>query len=127
MLSRYAVSCLLIVGLQCSCADDGLPKPVKRKVNFEKDIEPILDKHCYECHGPDRQRGGLRLDERDAALRGSEEGKVIIPGKSDESVLIHLVAETDKGDVMPPKGKALSDKQLALLRAWIDQGAKYND
>ncbi len=97
-------------------------------VDFVRDIEPILQKHCHACHGLEKQKGGLRLDSRGAALRGGENhAPAIIPGQSAESPLIRFVAGLDKEIVMPPaeEGKRLSSEQVALLRAWIDQGAAW--
>ena len=98
---------------------------VDRKISFEKEVEPIFEKHCYFCHGPDRQRGGLRLDDPEDALRGSENGKVIVPGKSARSRLLQLISGQDEELIMPPKGKRLSKNQIQIIRAWIDQGAKF--
>jgi ankyrin repeat protein len=94
------------------------------KVDFIRDIEPILSQKCYSCHGPGVQQSGLRLDRRQAAMRGGDYGPVIIPGKSAESKLIRRVISGDGGLQMPPTG-ALEKDEIALLRAWIDQGADY--
>ncbi len=100
----------------------------KRAVDFEKDVRPIFANHCYECHGPQKQKSGLRLDRKTDALKGGDDGAVIIPGKSADSPLIQRVASRDKSERMPPKEKpALSAAQVATLRIWIDQGAKWPD
>src|SRR5690242_15864076 len=62
-----------------------LPPPADRKVDFVKDIQPILSKSCYSCHGPDRQKAELRWDIKAIALKGGEHGPTIVPGKSDQS------------------------------------------
>jgi mono/diheme cytochrome c family protein len=93
-------------------------------VDYLRDVKPILAKNCYACHGPDKQRSGLRLDTAANALKGGDSGAVIVPGKSGESKLIKAVAGLDDVAVMPPKGERLSAKEIALLRAWIDEGAK---
>ncbi|HXG11922.1 MAG TPA: PSD1 and planctomycete cytochrome C domain-containing protein [Gemmataceae bacterium] len=93
--------------------------------DYLRDIKPILTKHCYSCHGPEKQRSNLRLDTVAGALKGGDTGPAIVPGKSSESRLIKAVTGTD--DLipqMPPKGDRLSAEQVALLRAWIDAGAK---
>ena len=92
-------------------------------IDFNRDIRPIFAGHCLGCHGPEKQKGGLRLDLKDLALKGGEEGPVILPGKSGASRLLRLAAGLEKEMVMPPKGDRLNAAQLALLRAWIDQGA----
>src|SRR5262245_10123470 len=82
-------------------------------VDFARDIQPILVKRCYECHGPDKQKSGLRFDHKADALRGGKDGKpVIIPGKSSESEIIKRVTATDSDDWMPPKGDRLESEQI---------------
>ena len=105
-----------------------LPPPANRKVDFIKDVQPILSKSCYDCHGEKKQEAALRWDAKEIALKGSEHGPVIVPGKSGESLMIQLVAGL-KGDdkVMPQKGDRLTLEQIGLLRAWIDQGADWPD
>jgi len=93
------------------------------RVEYTRDIEPILKARCLSCHGANQQMGGLRLDRREDALRGGNSGPVIVPGKSSASRLIRLVAGLEKGLVMPPAGNRLSAQEVELLRAWIDQGA----
>jgi Protein of unknown function (DUF1553)/Protein of unknown function (DUF1549)/Planctomycete cytochrome C len=101
-----------------------LPPAARRKVAFKQDIQPILTRSCYRCHGPKRQRSSFRLDLREAALKGGDLGRDILPGKSADSPLIHHVAGlTDS--VMPPSGKRLTAKEIGLLRAWIDQGVDW--
>ena len=101
------------------------PKPSAEQVKFfETEVQPILKAQCYACHGPDKQRSGLRLDTAASALKGGDSGVVIVPGKSADSKLIKAVAGLDDVAVMPPKGERLSDKEILLLRAWIDGGAK---
>src|SRR5205823_10479049 len=107
--------------LPCSGTDAALSKP-----DFLHDIQPILAKYCYECHGPDKQKAGLRLDQKDAALKGGESGPLLIPGKSAQSLLV-LAVTGAKDDLarMPKKRDPLSSQQISLLREWIDQGADW--
>src|SRR5262245_2980708 len=100
-----------------------LPPPADRRIEFARDVRPLLVKNCLACHGPEKQKGGLRLDRKADALRGGDDGAVIVAGKSAESLLIQLVAGQDKHRVMPPKGERLIAGEIGLLRAWIDQGA----
>src|SRR5438552_14432218 len=103
-----------------------LPPSASRKVDFVKDIQPILAQRCYECHGEKKQEALLRWDAKEIALKGSERGPVIVPGKSAQSVMIHLVAGLKGEDnIMPQKGERLTVEQIGLLRAWIDQGADW--
>ena len=87
----------------------------------EESLPAVLESRCFDCHGPDAQKSGLRLDTMLDALRGGDSGeKTIVPGKSGESYLISLVTSTDKDHRMPPKGDALTAEEIASLRAWID-------
>ncbi len=96
--------------------------------DFAKDVRPILESRCYECHGPDKQKSSLRLDLRPAALKGGDNGPVIVPGKSGESPLItHVTAPEGDDQRMPPKGDRLTPVEVAALRAWIDSGAAWPD
>jgi mono/diheme cytochrome c family protein len=87
------------------------------------DIKPILERRCWRCHGPERQRSGLRLDSAAAILEGGNSGPAVVPGKSAESLLIEAVTGGGEAAVMPPAGERLSAGEIALLRAWIDRGA----
>ena len=75
-----------------------LPPPAARAVDYVADVQPILAKSCYSCHGPDKRRGGLRLDVKAAALQGGDSGAVILPRKSAESLLVRYVAGTVTND-----------------------------
>ena len=104
-----------------------LPPPAAKKdVTFAKDIKPMFEKACFNCHGEEKQKAKLRVDSVEAILKGSENGKIVEVGKSDKSSLVHTVAGLVEDMMMPPEGKAdpLTKEQIALLRAWIDQGAK---
>jgi ankyrin repeat protein len=105
-------------------AQTKLPPAATAPVDFEKDVQPLLAQKCYSCHGDEVQQSGLRLDKRQNALRGGDYGPVIIPGKSAESKLIRRLVNGDGGLQMPPTGP-LSDEEIGMLRAWIDQGAEF--
>jgi mono/diheme cytochrome c family protein len=101
-----------------------LPAPLKKPVQYFGDVHPILTEHCVSCHGPEKQKGGLRLDSREAAIAGgSGYGPALVPGKSGESPLILFAAHLEPEMEMPPKKPMLSPELLATLRTWIDQGA----
>jgi len=104
-----------------------LPAPAERPIDFVKDVQPILSTSCYNCHGPKRAEAGLRFDRRSEALKGSENGPVIVPGKSAESLMVHAVSWLKDDLKMPKKGERLSAEQVGLIRAWIDQGANWPD
>lgn len=97
-------------------------------VDFKKDIAPILQKSCIECHGPNKQKGDLRLDTKDAALKGAKSGPVIIAGDADKSEAYkRIVLPKGHDDIMPPKGEPLSKAQTDLIKEWIAGGAKWPD
>src|SRR5262245_51004625 len=91
-------------------------------VNYSRDIKPILTRHCLTCHGAEKPRGGLRLDTAAWARKGGKEGPAVIPGKAEESPLIAAVLGEGSTDRMPLNRPPLSDREIALLRAWVDQG-----
>ncbi len=104
-----------------------IPPAADRSVDFAKEIQPLLEQQCFECHGPQKQRAGLRLDSRDALLRGGDSGPAAVPGKSAESLLVQAVAGT-RADLarMPNKRPPLSPAEIGLLRAWIDRGLAWD-
>ncbi len=114
-------------------ADDAKPADDKVQsdaVDFGRDVRPIFQAHCQKCHGPDKQEGGLRLDHRATALRGGDSGPLLTAGKSEKSEIYSRVSAGDESVRMPPAGeknKPLSKNQLALIKRWIDQGAKWPD
>lgn len=102
-----------------------LPPAHEGRVEYVKDIQPILRKHCYECHSADKEDGGLNLGIRHRALEGGDHGPVLLSGDSLNSRLIHRVAAVDKEAVMPPDSEGLSGDEVSRLRAWIDQGMEW--
>lgn len=96
------------------------------KVDFAKDIQPILQKSCVECHGPEKSKGKLRLDSKAVAFKGGKGGVSIEPGKADQSELYRrILLPADNDDVMPNKGDRLTKVQTDLVRDWINQGADW--
>ena len=126
---------LIAFALAVTCSTNGLaadrallPPAASREVDFVRDIQPIFRTRCHSCHDGVKQRGELRLDVKSAALKGGEShAPAIIPGKSADSPLVRFVAGLEEGMLMPPEGERLSAEQIGLLRAWIDQGAKWPD
>src|SRR5947208_16821932 len=82
-------------------------------VDFARDIRPIFAERCYSCHGPEKQKSGLRLDARDKAMAGGDTGKAIIPGKSSESLLYSYVAGLHTEIRMTTNRGRLSNMQFA--------------
>ena len=89
--------------------------------HFEKRVRPLLIERCHKCHLGDKAKGGLRLDSAESLRRGGESGPVVVPGKPDESLLIHAVRH-EQGLKMPPDG-TLTEAQISDLVAWVKMGA----
>ena len=100
-----------------------MPAAADLQIEYDQHVKPILAAKCFECHGPRQQQSGLRLDLRQNALRGGDYGVVIVPGRSADSKLIQRLVGSAAGVQMPPTG-ALDSSDIAILRAWIDQGAQ---
>lgn len=99
-------------------------------VDFTQNIRPILATHCLTCHGPDEEsrEGGLRLDRFESATGEADSGEIaVVPGKPEQSELIRRITlAADDSDRMPPTGKGLDEKEIALLKRWIAQGARFD-
>jgi hypothetical protein len=101
------------------------PAAADRPVDFGRDVTPILEQHCLRCHQPGNKKGDVSL----ATFHDLKANGSVVPGKPDESFLLDLVtpADTGKRPRMPKEGRPLSDEQLALLRRWIAEGARWPD
>ncbi len=109
--------------------DDSVLKTARR-ANFVKDVQPILELNCVACHREGHAKGGLRLDVREEAIKGGENGPSLVPGNSGKSTLYtSTVVSADDDRLMPPKNKGgpLPKDVTELLRDWIDQGAVWPD
>jgi hypothetical protein len=105
-----------------------LPPPADTQVDFKADVWPIFAARCVECHCETKKKSGLRLDNKADAMKGGTEGAFFVAGDSAKSLLIQLVMGTNENfDKMPPEGDPLTNEQVGLLRAWIDQGANWPD
>src|SRR5213082_3033241 len=93
-----------------------LPAPASHSIDFSKEIKPIFEASCIKCHGRGKDKGGLRLDTRETALKGGDSGSTVVPGKSAESLLISLVQGFDPDSVMPKKGSRLTAQEIGILR-----------
>ena len=120
LMTLLALALALVVAPMANAVDSS------SVVNFERDVRPILRENCYSCHGAEKQKSGLRLDNRASAFKGGEAHRPdIIAGKAGESPLIHLLNSTDADQRMPYKKAALSPADIATLTRWIDQGASW--
>ncbi len=99
-----------------------LPAQTPAKVDFGKDVLPILRQNCVGCHGPSQQSSGMRLDRKSAVI--SRRG--VVPGSSENSFLYHRISGSAYGMQMPPTG-ALRAEQINIIKTWIDQGADWPD
>ena len=115
---RRALFCFFLAG---AAAGAGRAEPA----TFTGRVAPVLATHCADCHGPKKQKGGLRLDSAPAILRGGEDGPVVNPGDvSGSELLRRLTLSPDDDDHMPPDDKPpLPPLDLALLKSWIAAGA----
>lgn len=105
----------------------GEPSPrISAKVDYATTIQPLFERNCYECHGPEKAKSGLRLDLRADALKGGDAGALLVAGDSGKSLLIQVV-EGNHSEIgrMPKQRDPLSAEQIALLRKWIDEGAEW--
>ncbi len=93
-------------------------------VDYAKQIKPILQARCYACHGVLKQAAGLRLDTAGLTIKGGDSGPAIEPGKTDDSELFIRISSKDEAERMPPEGEPLKPEEIALFKAWIEQGAK---
>ncbi|MDA7645011.1 DUF1553 domain-containing protein [bacterium] len=98
------------------------------KVDFSKDVAPILETHCTACHGSKKQKSKLRLDTPQGILTGGNSGEpTFVSGNAEESYLIHLVSGKNPDQIMPPEGARLSTQEIEVLKRWIDEGAALPD
>lgn len=100
------------------------------KVDFNREVRPVLSDNCFACHGPDTQKvkGGLRLDLREIAIKPAKSGQIaLVPGRPEESELVRRLETTDEDDLMPPpeSHKTLTPAQKELVKRWIAEGAEY--
>ena len=136
-LQRLATGTLLILTVAVMCgpvllsplsATGAEPAAAVAKIDFRRDIQPLLAQRCYRCHGPDQAKGGLRLNKKEDALAELDSTEhAIVVGKPDESALIARVTSTDEGVRMPPEGKPLTPEQVRTLSDWIAQGAEWQN
>jgi mono/diheme cytochrome c family protein len=123
--TRLAVllSCALLVTVAArGDAAEGPPDEGAVKF-FEQRVRPVLAERCHSCHGPQKQKNGLRLDSRGATLKGGVSGPAVTPGKPDESLLIHAIRHGEQLR-MPPKAK-LPPREIADLTEWVRRGAPW--
>lgn len=95
-------------------------------VDYEQDIAPIFEANCLDCHGPDKDKSGFRVDLRAQMIRGGDTGfPAIVPGDWEASYLMEVVTHLDEEMAMPPKGDKLEDADIELLKQWVNAGAEW--
>ena len=123
---RWFSAGLLVIafGVGQSVADTPAAPGSAPAVDFVRDIKPIFVKHCYECHGPGEERGGLSLAQHALALSGGDSAPAFVPGSAATSLLVARVTGRQP-PAMPLDREPLSDTQIDLLKRWIDEGAAW--
>jgi mono/diheme cytochrome c family protein len=122
---------LLLIGIVSALrltplnAQDPSPVPAAGD-HWKQQVAPLLQQHCFSCHGPDSQESALRLDTLAGLNAGGHSGPPVIPGKPEESLLLVAVRKVDSSLQMPPEGR-LTPEQIRILENWIQQGALHAD
>lgn len=115
-----------VVALTCATAS------AEERIDFNRQIRPILSDRCFQCHGPDEEErhGGFRLDEREGAIHAADSGRIpVVPGKPDESeLLLRLLTDDESLQMPPPQAKKphLTKQEIDLIKTWIEQGAAWS-
>ena len=131
--AAFTLTALVTRPAPARAADD--PKDPKAVAFFEEKIRPILAQACVNCHGEEKQKGGLRMDTREWLLKGAEEDgkytKVVEPGNPEKSMIIEAVEYKNEDIQMPPPKKKvpqkLSDDKIKALKEWVKMGAPYGE
>ncbi|MEZ6059647.1 MAG: DUF1553 domain-containing protein [Planctomycetaceae bacterium] len=119
---RTITATIICVTVSFAAGADG------QTVDFRRDVQPILETRCFECHGPSSREGGLRLTSRRDALATTDSGRpVIVPGHADASLLLKRISSDDSDTMMPPAGDRLTKLQIQTLTSWIESGAEWTE
>jgi hypothetical protein len=118
-------ACVVLRWIVLAISASSMRSPAADSAHFESKIRPVLVEHCYECHSIEsgKAKGGLRLDDREAVLRGGDSGPALVPGKPEESLLLAAIRHRDPDLEMPPRKARLSDAILKDFERWIADGA----
>ena len=125
-MSKFLLTCVtLLLFLKASAVAE------KKKINFDRDIRPILSDNCFHCHGPDakNRKAKLQLHTFELATADRKRGKAIVPGDAMASDIIKRMITDDEDDLMPPpdSNRHMTKEQIDLVKRWIDEGAKYDE
>lgn len=120
MFRIVSIYCLICLFTSSSLATEDL-------IQYQTHIQPIFAAKCIGCHSEHIQQGEFRLDKKELAFNGGASGKVIVPGKADESLLVQLIKGNPPEKRMPMSGKPLSDEEIRLIETWVNQGAVWEE
>src|SRR5579871_140939 len=122
-VSLVLLACLLIGSRMPGQAQQASRPAATPKIDFQEQVLPLLRAHCFQCHGPSQQSGGLRLDTGAFAMKGGVSGKIIVPGKGAQSLLVRRLTGVGGLARMPMGFAPLTSAEVTAVRSWIDQGA----
>ena len=124
---RLALASLSLFGsVNCASSAQAQEPEQDTEVKFSQEIQPLLARRCFACHGPDQAEAGLRLNSRDQAIAKLDSGfSAVVPGAPDQSEMLKRVRSTEEDHRMPPEGKPLSEREQKLIQRWIAQGAQW--
>ena len=128
-LSHVCPAVVAVMGMTAghiSLAAESAPVP-GHTVDFQRDVWPILESNCHHCHGPDEQQARLRLDARAIVMAGGNSGPAVVPGDPGASLLVKRLASHGSDPAMPTDADPLDEASIAVIRSWIEQGAKWPD
>ncbi|HEV8607851.1 MAG TPA: c-type cytochrome domain-containing protein, partial [Tepidisphaeraceae bacterium] len=126
LLPLIVLTLLLAVPSPGAAPPKPLPPPATHQINFSKEIKPLFEAACINCHAKGKNKGGFSLETRESLLKGGDTSPAAIPGQSDKSLVVRLVAGLEPDSIMPKKGTKWTPAQVSLLRAWIDQGLPWD-
>lgn len=120
MTTRISTICRCIAGILAFAATSSRADDI---TSFETNVKPILQTRCLNCHNPDKRKGGLDMTTYRGLLTGGSGGKIVAPGRPDDSTLLGVIMHTREPS-MPPSGNKLPDAEIEAIRAWIQQGCR---
>lgn len=126
MMNRLQTRLLSFLCLFGTLASPALAQDAN-PVDFGRDVQPILARNCFACHGPDQAEGGLNLTEKESVLSAELDSGLhaIVAGNLDDSELLRRISSHDEFERMPPEGKPLKQEEIGIIRKWIEQGAEW--
>ena len=119
---RFLLVLMAVSGPSFTRGDDA-----PRVIDFAHDIQPLLNKRCAKCHSGPQRKGGFSINTRQSLLAGGESGRVAVPGKSADSLLVKRISAADAAERMPPEGEPLTKAQIETLQCWIDADLPWED